>query len=166
MIACFDVDYQNKRAQAACIIFDQWSDASPVASYTKVISPVADYVSGQFYKRELPCILGVYDLIKEPINYIVLDSYVYLNSAAKPGLGAYLYDHFKQQIPIIGVAKNAFKEDNKLAISILRGGSQKPLYISSAGVETQLAAQWVTTMHGQYRFPTLLKAVDQLARNW
>ena len=63
MIACFDVDYRDEKAQAACVLIDQWGAAKEVVAYTQIIQPIEDYVSGQFYRRELPCILAVYELM-------------------------------------------------------------------------------------------------------
>jgi len=166
MIACFDVDYKENKAQAACLVVDTWQAAAPVKAYSCIVEPIANYESGQFYKRELPCILKLYELVDLPISCMVVDSYVWLNSLYKPGLGAYLYEHFQQQIPVVGIAKNAFKETNLLAKPMLRGSSKKPLYITSAGIDLKEAAECVQKMHGTHRIPSILKAVDHLARDW
>ena len=42
---------------------------------------------GQFYKRELPCILELLKQVNPLPNYIVIDGYVYLGGDEKPGLG-------------------------------------------------------------------------------
>jgi len=49
---------------------------------------------------------------------------------------------------------------------IFRGKSTNPLYITSEGIELEIAADLILNMHGIYRIPTLLKKVDQLCRNW
>ena len=48
--------------------------------------------------------------------------------------------------------------------ALLRGGSQKPLYITSAGIEQALAMECVASMYGKHRNPYLLKKVDQVCR--
>ncbi len=59
MIACVDVGYQTKSALAACAVITDWSDCDPVTTHTLEIDQVEEYVPGEFYKRELPCILQV-----------------------------------------------------------------------------------------------------------
>jgi deoxyribonuclease V len=38
------------------------------------------------------------------------------------------------------------------------------LYVTAAGIEASVAADWIAGMHGPYRVPTVLKRVDQLVR--
>ena len=47
---------------------------------------------------------------------------------------------------------------------LLRGESVKPLYITAKGMSLDEAKKVVASMHGKYRFPTLLKEVDSVAR--
>jgi len=47
---------------------------------------------------------------------------------------------------------------------VRRGESGSPLFVTAVGIDVALAAQEVRRMHGPYRVPTLLRAVDQLAR--
>ena len=79
------------------------------------------------------------------------------------GLGAYLYEALNKEIKIIGVAKSEFR-DILSDTYLYRGESKKPLYITSAGVDLEVAKGFVSIMHGKYRFPTLLKEVDRLCR--
>ena len=74
-----------------------------------MIEHADEYISGQFYKRELPCILQIFSKVKEPIEVLVIDGYVWLDGKRMPGLGAYLYRALDEQVKIVGVAKNAFK---------------------------------------------------------
>jgi len=64
---------------------------------------------------------------------------------------------------VIGVAKTAFA-DNDVALPLLRGDSQKPLYVTSVGIDGAEARQAVARMHGEHRVPTLLRWVDQACR--
>jgi deoxyribonuclease V len=50
-------------------------------------------------------------------------------------------------------------------VEVRRGDSQKPLYVTAAGVSAEDAASRISEMHGPFRIPTLLKQVDTLARS-
>lgn len=166
MILATDVDYQATQAQAAAVVLDNWTDPEAFKEYKLTIPKIHEYISGQFYKRELPCLLALLKTIEEPITYILVDGYVWLNNDQKPGLGAYLHKALDPKIPIIGVAKNAFKQENKYAVPIYRGESTKPLYITSEGISVEEAQTYIQHMAGDYRIPTLLKKVDNLCREW
>ena len=163
MIACFDVDYREKHGHIGGVLIRKWTDDKAFINYNLVVGDIAEYVPGQFYKRELPCILKLMDTIVEPIDLIIVDGYVWL-TPEKMGLGAYLYEALDETIPIVGVAKNYFKDTE--AVQVLRGESKKPLYVTAAGISAEWAAQQVEKMAGEYRFPSILKEVDHLCRAW
>lgn len=166
MILAFDVQYTENQAKAVAIAFDNWNDDKPTAVYTKEIDGIAEYEPGAFYKRELPCIMAILeDIAPSSIDFIVVDGYVHLDDAGKLGLGGHLYETLNQAIPIIGVAKTKFLQNSKYAVEVLRGESQKPLYISAIGVSMQDAVLWIEKMHGDYRFPTLLKLLDDITKS-
>jgi len=160
MKACFDVQYSDDTAQVGCLIFQDWIDEIPSNSYSVTIEDVEEYQSGQFYKRELPCLLEVLKKVKEPVDTLIIDGHVWLSSLTDKGLGAYL--HQITGLPVIGVAKSQFKDS--VATEVLRGESARPLYVTSAGTAAKLAADCIKKMHGSHRIPTLLKAVDHVAR--
>lgn len=56
MILAIDVHYKETYAKAVGILF-HWNDETPIDIITTTINEVAEYETGQFYKRELPCIL-------------------------------------------------------------------------------------------------------------
>ncbi len=165
MIVCVDVDYKDRQAHVACLVFENISDAVPRRVYTIQVDDIQDYIPGEFYKRELPCIVKVLEMVAEEITMIIVDGYVWLDANKRRGLGAYLYTHLHEKIPVIGVAKNKFKGSDHLG-EVLRGESQKPLYITAAGLDLQKAMEMIRQMDGEYRFPTLLKEVDQQCRDW
>ena len=161
MILAIDTYYYNTRAKTVCIDFIDWQAASPSNIVEEFTESYDQYESGSFYKRELPCILSIlkkYNLTK--IKAIIVDGYVTLNSEGKKGLGGYLYEAIDQSVPIIGVAKSKFREENIHSIEILRGESKKPLYISAIGVDLTTASDFITNMHGQFRIPTLFQILD------
>ncbi|ETT54536.1 endonuclease V [Paenibacillus sp. FSL P4-0338] len=164
MIIAVDVYYEENQAKSVGVIFQGWEDSAPldvIVSYTE--NPRA-YEPGSFYKRELPCIRELLKLTDtNQIHTIVVDGYVYLDQERKPGLGHYVYTDFSGRIPVIGVAKNAFHDNDNEALvkKICRGTSAKPLYITSIGIEPDTAARHIQRMHGEYRFPYLLKLLDK-----
>jgi deoxyribonuclease V len=162
MFACLDVDYRPDGAVAACLLFQTWSASDSAAEYVQAIAHVEPYQPGEFYRRELPCLLSVLADLRESLETIVIDGYVWL-AEEKPGLGAYLYEALGQQIPVVGVAKTRFA--GATAESVHRGGSRRPLYVSAAGLDPRTAAGYIQAMHGAYRVPTLLRRVDQLCRD-
>lgn len=167
MIIAIDVYYKNGRAKSVSIEFDNWTDEQPTQIHTVELDGIAEYVPGEFYKRELPCILKVLkksDL--SSVEAIVVDSYVQLDDDGKLGLGGYLYHHLEEQIPVIGVAKKKFHTLNKLGAAVLRGESKKPLYVTAAGMELEEAANKVQGMAGEFRFPELLKILDGVTKDF
>ncbi|MEM6686709.1 MAG: endonuclease V, partial [Bacteroidota bacterium] len=78
MIAAIDIHYKENYAKAVCAIFD-WSDATPKQVHTTIIDEVAPYVSGEFYKRELPCILKVLEeVLLDTLEAIIIDGHVFV----------------------------------------------------------------------------------------
>jgi deoxyribonuclease V len=158
-----DTFYKNIGATAACILFSDWADGDIIRQFVEQIKEVKPYEPGRFYKRELPCLLHVLDKIAEPIDTIVIDGYVWLDEKNSPGLGSYLYEALGKSLPVIGVGKSRFK-DAKFAQKVFRGKSKRPLYITSVGINSGIAAGYIRKMHGKHRIPTMLKEVDRLCR--
>lgn len=165
MIGFFDVYYNDDgTAQGACILTDTFNDDVPKEEHIVTIDKVEPYESGFFYKRELPIILKMINVIgKEKFDMIVIDGYVNLTDKHH-GLGYYLYKKLGESIPIIGVAKNKYKTENQ-SIEILRGFSEKPLFITSIGIEVAKAAKNIGFMRGDNRLPTIIKMADSLSRS-
>ena len=86
MIACVDVGYQHTQAVAAGIAFRDWLDESVVAERVVSLPDIQPYQSGQFFIRELPCLLAVLQLLP-PVQIVLIDGYVWLEEN-RPGLGA------------------------------------------------------------------------------
>jgi deoxyribonuclease V len=161
---CLDVDYREDTAMAAALVFEHWNDARPARALTRLVTGVESYVPGQFYRRELPCLLAVLAQVNEPLETVVIDGYVWLEDESRPGLGAHLFQHFNGTIPVIGVAKTRFLASRN-SVAVTRGDcSTKPLHVTAAGMSADRAAEYIRSMHGGYRIPTLLREVDQLCR--
>lgn len=163
-IACLDVAYGKAASAVACELIESWADRAPVASHSmKVPGPPADYEPGEFFRRELPLLLGVLATFERPIGRVVIDGYVWLSGDGRPGLGAHLFERLGRATPIIGVAKTRFRSDT-WSTEVYRGMSKRPLFVTSAGIAAAEAAACIHTMHGAHRVPTILKAADQAAR--
>jgi deoxyribonuclease V len=145
------------------VAFDDWADKAPCASYASSVDNVGAYIPGQFYRRELPCILRLLTEHSLSPEYILIDGYVYLDGFARPGLGRHLYDALQHRVKIIGVAKNPF-DSIPDECRLYRGGSKRPLYITCAGEALPVCKQFVASMHGSHRYPDLLKQVDRISR--
>lgn len=162
-ILAVDVGYRDDAAVAAGVLFQEWDAVSPQQEITVPCQSVEAYVPGQFYRRELPCILKLLEQLEIPVDIIVIDGFVYLGEEHRPGLGSYLYESLDRQIAVIGVAKSAFK-DTPASTALWRGSSNRPLYVTAVGIEEDAARQGIQQMYGRDRLPTLLKQVDRLCR--
>jgi len=165
MILATDIHYFENKANAAGLLFEDWTSEEVHQQRVVTLENVAPYESGQFYKRELPCILKLLEEIDlAQLEVIIVDGYVTLGAEQSDGLGMYLYRELEDEIPVIGVAKNEF-EGTPEKSKIYRGDSKKPLFVTSVGIALEDAKKKVEQMHGSYRLTTLLKQVDQLCRN-
>jgi deoxyribonuclease V len=162
-IAFVDVHYEEPRARAACVYATAWTDAESFAEWTVELDHVMPYEPGRFFERELPCLTAVLARAPEPPSTVVVDGYVILDRAGAPGLGAHLFEHFGGRIPVVGIAKHAFRGSD-FAVAVQRGDSERPLFVTARGMPAETAAQLVATMHGEHRIPTLCTRVDHLAR--
>ncbi|MHC4877788.1 MAG: endonuclease V [Planctomycetota bacterium] len=164
MHICVDVFYTDELAIASGAVFEHWGDASSSDDLVVTSGNVQPYVPGKFYKRELGPICELIKEVSHDLETVVIDGFVWLNDTHTPGLGAYLYDALKQRVPVIGVAKNRF-QNSHAAVEVLRGQSERPLFVTAAGIEREQAARAIRGMHGEYRIPTLLKYADRLGRD-
>ncbi len=163
MILAVDVSYQGDTALVGGVLFRDWSDDKPARELLISCSVPDNYLPGQFYRRELPCIVALLQQVTEPLTCIVIDGFVYLGRAQEPGLGKHLRDMLDNNVAVIGVAKTPYR-DTPESCQLLRGKSRKPLYVTADGMDLEKAKFLVTSMHGQDRLPTLLKRVDRLCR--
>ncbi|MCC6314923.1 MAG: endonuclease V [Thermomicrobiales bacterium] len=162
MKACVDVSYRAGEAVSACLLFARWQADRPLRSLVERTSPVAPYIPGQFYRRELPPLLATLRQVITEVDVVIVDGYVWLGREQRPGLGAHLYEALDERAAVIGVAKTTFH--NTPAVEVRRDRSARPLYVTAVGMTTEAAARHIREMHGSHRLPTLLREVDQLSR--
>jgi deoxyribonuclease V len=161
MICAVDVHYRIAYAVTAGVLFHRWDDSSAFREITVPVLSIKKYEPGQFYKREMPCILELLEQLECLPDFIIIDGYVYLDK--KPGLGKHLYNALKGHSVIIGVAKSRYKHTPAKA-AVYRRGSKRALYVTAVGISEAEAHNCITKMHGEHRLPTLLKRVYQLSR--
>ncbi len=163
MIAAFDTCHFDNGSCTGVVLFENWTDGVAVKETVCRLAGATDrYIPGEFYKRELPCIMAALESLEERIETIVVDSYVQL-APGQPGLGQKLFELLQEKVTVVGVAKTRFHTATD-AIEICRGKSSRPLFVSAAAMDVGIAADHIKAMHGNFRIPTLLKLADTLSR--
>jgi deoxyribonuclease V len=148
MILAIDVFYKENSAKTVGVLFE-WGDEYPAEIIIEHLANIEEYIPGEFYKRELPCILKVLEKVNlNQIDAIIIDGYVYVNNEMDHGLGGKLWEALNGTLPIIGVAKTSFYSNQDTVIKVKRGQSNNPLYVSSIGIELEQAALFVQNMKG------------------
>ena len=156
-----DVHYLDHGMARAALVAARERTFSRVAWTRAAVVPAgAPYAPGEFYLRELPPLRAVIPACGG-LSLIMVDGYVDLDPDGRPGLGAHVHAEFG--VPVIGVAKTAFR-DASHAARVFRGRSSRPLYVTAAGITLTEAAAVVSEMAGQFRIPDALKLADRLAR--
>lgn len=162
MILAVDVHYKETYAKTVAVLFEDWISDEPSDILEVSVNKVSEYVPGEFYKRELPCIMEILKSVDlTNIDCIIIDGYVYVDNQEQWGLGAYLYQALGQQIPVVGIAKTSFQNNKDTVTKVYRGESRNPLYVSAVGMDKDVAAHKVAQMFGPHRIPYLLKLMDQ-----
>jgi deoxyribonuclease V len=160
-VGVVDVHYPaSGGARAALVIASGRGFGDIVEERIRWLAEVAPYRPGDFFLRELPAITAVL-ADHDGLDLVLIDGYVDLDPAGRPGLGARLYRQI--QTPVVGVAKTAFHTATHAAV-VRRGTATRPLYVTAAGISTDRAAALVTHMAGAYRLPDPMRRVDALTR--
>jgi len=164
MILATDVQYHENKGFAAGVLFERWEACKALGEFVSEVEVAQDYIPGQFYKRELPCILSLLEQHALAPSCIVIDGYVFLDGKQEPGLGKHLYDALGGNVAIIGVAKSQFDSIGD-EYQVMRGRSLNPLYVTVIGDSLENAKKYVAAMCGEFRMPALLKRADALCRS-
>lgn len=161
IFAAVDVCYLGSGAARAALVAAPDPLFSSVCwSATTVTAAAEEYVPGEFWRRELPPLRAV--LRSAPgLALIVIDGYVDLDPAGRPGLGARVHAEFG--VPVIGVAKTLFRGAVHAA-PVRRGRSARPLHVTAAAMSVPDAARLVSQMSGPHRIPDALRLADRLSR--
>jgi len=166
MIFAFDTYYYGNKAKTVALAFNSWHSSQALEVYSEILEDVDEYIPGEFYKRELPCILSLLKQIEPAlIDLIIVDSFVFLDDQEALGLGGHLYNALSGSIPVIGVAKTNFATIDQKKAQVFRGESKLPLYVTAIGIDLSSAAENIRNMHGTFRMPTLLKRLDDFTKD-
>lgn len=157
-----DVQYADGGgARAALVVCGELTFSTVTCEFVADIAKTEPYEPGALFKRELPCLEAVLALAP-PLQLLVVDGYATLDPQGRAGLGAHASNAFG--LPVIGVAKTRFRPAVH-AREVLRGASNRPLYVTAAGgISIDEAADIVAAMSGPNRIPSALSRVDNLAR--
>lgn len=166
MLLAIDVYYNENEAKVVAFLFNP-EDEIPQSIVIDQITGIENYVSGEFYKRELPCIESILQKINlNNIELIIIDGHVYVDDVGAFGLGGYTWESLDKKIPVIGVAKTSFFRNKNTVKEVYRGESKKPLYVSSIGIDLDAATSLIKDMKGNYRIPVILKELDRITKEW
>jgi deoxyribonuclease V len=161
LFAAADVYYLGSGgARAAAVVAADAAFTHVLAEHTALTPEVLPYRPGEFYVRELPPLRAVLHGIPG-LGLLVVDGYADLDPDGRPGLGAHAHTEFG--IPVIGVAKSAFRTATH-AVPVRRGTSARPVFVTAAGMRRTDAAGLVQNMAGRFRIPDALRRADTLAR--
>jgi deoxyribonuclease V len=164
MLLAVDVYYDEgaDRATAAGVVFAAWSATAPVGTVRHVTAGLAPYHPGEFFQRELPCLVPLIEdaIASHALVTVIVDGFVDLGERGA-GLGRHLYRAFDGVFEVVGVAKNPFHGNP--GVPVRRGGSTRPLWVTATG-DAQAAADHLRSMAGPHRMPQMLRLVDQLSR--
>ena len=163
MNAILDVYYDKQIAHAACIEFLNWNDKDPARTIVVPTGVPSVYRPGRFFERELPCLLAVLEKAGQRYEVLIIDGYVYLKAPVVHGLGSRLEQALPYSPVVVGIAKNPLRVADRF-VSITRGRSTRPLFISSVNMPVKRAAELVTGMDGPFRIPTLIRLADRACR--
>lgn len=163
MILALDTAYSGSRSATAGVLFKDWQSESPEAVFSSCLDRLEEYLPGQFYKRELPCILNLLNEHALSVETIIVDGNVYLDDQGLPGLGKHLFNELNGRSQVVGVAKNRFKSLSEKS-AVYRGSSTKPVYVTTTFEDQEVIKANVQSMHGKFRIPTLLKIADTSCR--
>ena len=158
--------YSDTEAKTVGAIFENWNDPQPKEIIEVWSSEFGPYIPGEFYKRELPCIMDLLGGVDfDSLSTIIVDGFVRIEKDGEmvSGLGEHLYDEVKDWgISVIGVAKSKFDGCENWSIPIIRKTGSKPLYVQGIGRYTdEMAASLIKGMAGPNKLPILLQRLDR-----
>jgi deoxyribonuclease V len=153
-ILCLDAVYGPVQAVAAGAVIKGWDAKAAEQMFVGRFEARRRYQPGAFYKRELPLLLPLISNVDAPIGVIVIEGYVLAQSRRAAGPRRASFRKLGFRIPVIGVAKTQYRADT-WSIPIRRAGSERPSFVTSAGMDQEEAAACIRNMHRDHRIPTI-----------
>ncbi|CAM3220172.1 hypothetical protein DESA109040_03385 [Deinococcus saxicola] len=138
------------------MLFRGWTDAAPTWELIVPVPQVQPYQPGEFYRRELPCLLALLEGAARlhTLDAVVIDGYVTLDAGGRTGLGAHLFAALNRQIPVIESANSSHRrgENGVSGFGPCPGrdacGSLNPLFVTAAGTDVAQATAQTAWMAG------------------
>lgn len=163
--------YSDTLAFTVGVLFNRWTDDEPAEIISSICTKFSPYIPGEFYKRELPCVLGLLEKVDmDKIETIIVDGFLRLrfnDSTEKDGLGKKLFDSLNMPgLKVIGLAKSDFCRTDEISASLLRGSAVNPLWVQGIGLPDNVAAENIKMMSGESRIPKLLKILDKETKKY
>lgn len=163
--------YSDTLALTVGVLFNRWTDDEPAEIISSICTEFSSYIPGEFYKRELPCVLGLLEKVDmDKIETIIVDGFLRLrfnDSTEKDGLGKKLFDSLNMPgLKVIGLAKSDFCRTDEISASLLRGSAVNPLWVQGIGLPDNVAAENIKMMSGKSRIPKLLKILDKETKKY
>ena len=162
MVIVIDVDYGESEACVAGVFAEEVYSTESCGFLRLKIKDYGDYESGQFYKRELPCVKAILEKVNPKVlDFIVVDGYADFGTD-RVSFGQAVYETYG--IPTIGIAKKACQYCVLSDTEVFRGSSHSPVFVTSYGISQEEAKSIVRRMSGKNRLPYLVKLADSYAR--
>jgi deoxyinosine 3'endonuclease (endonuclease V) len=173
IIAIDSYYYSDTDCYTVGVMFDKWDQEKPSKIMSCRSSDFEIYRPGNFYKRELPGILRILEVVSESgiqIDTVVLDSYIDLMDR-DGNISAGLGNHLRQVVGesrfhIIGVAKTLYGKCNEISSPVRRGNATNPIWVQGSGITNEEAANLVYSMYGSYKIPNLLRILDKETKKY
>lgn len=178
MILLTDVFYNEElnSAHIAAIAISDWSSDTIIKSWEIDKNGIdCEYIPGQFYKREMPCLIDLWKQIddndKSQISTIIVDGFYDIWNG-KSGLGHHFHDWLTENgydVEVVGIAKSPCRETSEFTLPVYRTEESKTskcrsaLWVNGSNMSNDYQTK-VLNMSGKYRIPTMIKAVDKLSR--
>lgn len=162
-ILIVNINFQESVDTVAGVLFTKWGSGRAESVLISNVENTESYIGGEIFGRELKIVNTLLEQCKAKPDYILLNGLVYSDGHSEPGFGKRLFDELGGDVSVIGVMQKQIKglpEECQLC----RGESGTPLFVTSVGVELMKAKELITSMHGKFRLPTLLKLAEKKSR--
>jgi len=165
MKICLDFSESSNNANMTVVGFEDWKSDKIAFSVNKTItiSDLKDNV--EKFSNELILLNHLSDFINpHNIELIIISDYVWLDNEKKiKGKGAFFYEFFNKNIPIIGVAQTCIENVSSITKIVFRGPTPDPIYITSAGIDEGFSAYMIRIMYGDERIPNIIQYTNKFA---
>ena len=162
-ILAININFQENQDTVAGVLFTRWNSGRAESVLSVKVENTESFIGGEIFGRELKVVNALLSQCKSKLDYIVLDGLVFSDGHSEAGLGKYIYDQLEEKVVVIGVSNKLVKGLPE-ECGLCRGDSGTPLYVTAVSVGLSQAKELITSMHGKFRMPTLLKLAEKKSR--